>query len=125
MQKLKIGKSECLTFFDSGANTHLIEKSLATNENLQRLSECHAELGVMRGGTLTAEFGSFRFNLGSGQDGVYHKIRAVGMDSVTSELAEYDLNKIGKDLISSSAELEKDFILPKTVGDLGSMFFWE
>ena len=108
MQRLRIGKSECLTFFDSGANNHLIEKSLATNENLQRLSECHAELGVIGGGTLTAELGSFRFNLGSGQDGVYHEIRAVGMDSVTSEFAEYDLDEIGKDFISSSTEQEKD-----------------
>ena len=47
MQRPRFGKSECLTFFDSGANTHLIEKSLATNENLQRLSECQAELGVI------------------------------------------------------------------------------
>ena len=29
------------------------------------------------------------------------EIRAVGMDSVTSEFAEYDLNEIGKDFISS------------------------
>ena len=110
MQRLRIGKSECLTFFDSGANTHLIEKSLVTNENLQRLSECQAELGVIGGGTLKAELGSFRFNLGSGQDGVYHEIRAVGMDSVTSEFAEYYLNEIGKDFISST-ELEKDYML--------------
>ena len=34
MQRLRIGKSECLTFFDSGANTHLIEKTLAENDQL-------------------------------------------------------------------------------------------
>ena len=66
------------------------------------------ELGVIRGGTLTAKCGSFRFNLGSGQDGVYHEIRAVGMDSVTSEFTEYDLNEIGNDFISSSTEQEKE-----------------
>ena len=116
MQRWRIGNSECLTFFDSGANTHLIEKSIATNKNLQRLSECHAELGVIGGETVTAESGSVRFNLGSGQEGVYHEIRAVGMDNVTSEFAEYDLNEIRKDFISSSTEQEKDYILPKIVG---------
>ena len=116
MQRLRIGQSECLTFFDSGANTHLVEKSLAIKENLKRFSECQAELGVIGGGKFTAEAGSFRFNLGLGQEGIYHEIRAVGMDNVTSEFAEYALNEIGKDFISSSTEQEKDYILPKTVG---------
>ena len=117
MQRLRIGKSECLSFFVSGANTHLIEKTLAENEKLQKLWECHAELEVIGGGTLTAESGSFRFNLGSGKEGIYHKIRAVGMNNVTSaEFAEYDLNEIGKEFISSSIEQEKDYILPKTMG---------
>ena len=47
MQRLRIGQSECLTFFDSGANTHLVEKSLAINERLQRFLECQAEIRVI------------------------------------------------------------------------------
>ena len=66
----------------------MIEKTLAENEQLQRLSECYAELGVIGHGTLTAESGSFRFNLGSGKEGIYHEIRAVGMNNVTMEIAE-------------------------------------
>ena len=116
MQRLRIGQSECLTVVDSRANTYLVETSLATKESLQRLSECQTELGVIGGGKFTAEAGSFRFNLGLGQEGIYHEIRAVGMDNVTSEFAEYDLNEIGKDFISTSTEQEKDYILPKTVG---------
>ena len=61
MQRLRIGQSECLMFFDSGANTHLVEKTLAVNENLQRFSECETEIGVIGGGTLAMESGSFRF----------------------------------------------------------------
>ena len=88
MQKLRIGKSYCLTFYDSGANTHLIEETVAENEKLQRFSESHADLGVIRGGTLTAEYGNFRFNLGLGKEGIYHEIRAVGMKNVTTEFGE-------------------------------------
>ena len=62
------------------------------------------------------ESGSFRFNLGSGQKGTYHEIRAIGMNEVTPERADYNLDEIGKKLISTSTDTEKDYILPKTVG---------
>ena len=116
MKILRIGQSECLTFFDSGANTHLVEKTLAVNENLQRFSECEAEIGVIGGGTLATESGSFRFNLVSGQKGTYHEIRAIGMYDVTTNFANYNLDEIGKEFISTSTDQEKDYILPKTGG---------
>ena len=60
-------------------------------------SECEAEIEVSSGGTLAVESGSFRFNLGSGQKGTYHEIRAIWMDDVTMEIADYNLDKIGKE----------------------------
>ena len=125
MQRLRIGQSECLMFFDSGVNTHLVEKTLIVNKNLKRFSECEAEIGVIGDRTLATESGSFRFNLGSGQKGTYHEIIYIGMDDVTTELADYDLDEIGKEFISTSTDQEKDYILPKTVG--GSkvhLFLW-
>ena len=38
MQNLRIGKSDCLTFFDSGANSHLIDGQLAEKDKLQLIS---------------------------------------------------------------------------------------
>ena len=70
MQRLRIGNSECLTFSDSRANAHLIDRNLAKNENLQRISETQSALGVFRGGSIISEFGNFRFNLGSEKDAV-------------------------------------------------------
>ena len=35
MQYLRVGDCNCLTFFDSGANAHLIEGQLARHEELQ------------------------------------------------------------------------------------------
>ena len=34
MQKLRIGKSNCLTFFDSGANANLIYRNSLTTEQI-------------------------------------------------------------------------------------------
>ena len=116
MQRLRIGQSECLTFFDSGANAHLVETTLAVNENLQQFSYCKAEIGVVCGGTIANESGSFRFNLCSGQKGTCHEIRAIGMSEVTAEIPNYSLDDIGKEFMSTSTDQEKDYILPKTVG---------
>ena len=74
MQNLRIGKSNCLNFFDSGAKAHLIDGKLAKKENLQRILNNHSALGVIGGGTITTEFGNFRFNLGSEKDGICHEI---------------------------------------------------
>ena len=72
MQNLKIGKSDCLTFFDSGANTHFIDGELKEKEKLQLISSNHTALGVIGGGSVMTEFGNFRFNLGSGEDKIFH-----------------------------------------------------
>ena len=49
MQNLKIGNSNCLTFFDSGANVHLIDGKLAEKEGLQLISSNSTALGVIGG----------------------------------------------------------------------------
>ena len=38
MQNLRIGNGNCLTFFDSGANAHLIDQQLVEKEKLQLIS---------------------------------------------------------------------------------------
>ena len=116
MQDLRIGKYNSLTFFDFGANAHLNDGSLVKRENLQKFSYNKADLGVIGGGVITAESGNFRFNLGSGKDGVYHEIRAIGIKNVTTEFREYRLGELGKEFMSSATGLEKEYILPKTVG---------
>ena len=85
MQNLRIGTSNFLTFFDSGANAYLIDETLAEKEKLHRFSENQVDLGVIGGRTITAESGNFRYNLGSGKDGICHEIRTIGLKNVTSE----------------------------------------
>ena len=117
MQKLRIGNSECLTFFDSGANAHLIDGDLAKKEKLQRMSEKQSALGMIGGGTVTTESWNFRFNLGSGKDRCCHEMRATGIKNVTSDCGEYGLSEICEEFVSSANELEKEYILPRIVGE--------
>ena len=125
MQNLRIGNSDCLTLFDSTANAHLIDGKLAKKEKLQRISENNSALGVIGGGTITTESSNFRFNLGSGKDGICHEIKAIGIKNVTLEFGEYGLKEIGKEFMSSATELEKECVCSKTVGGQRFIYSWE
>ena len=69
MQNLRVGDSNYLSFFDSGANAHLIDGQMARQEDLQLISNKSVALGIIEGGSIRTEYGSFRFNLGPGEDG--------------------------------------------------------
>ena len=88
MQNLRIGKRDCLTFFDSGANTHLVDEQLAQKEKLQLISSNFTALGVIGGGAVMTEYGNFRFNLGPGEDKIYYEITAVEMRNVTASFGK-------------------------------------
>ena len=64
MQNLRVGDSNCLTFCDYGANAHLKDGQLARQEEFQLISSNSVALGVIEGGSIRTEYGSFRFNLG-------------------------------------------------------------
>ena len=50
-------------------------------------------LGVIGGGSVVKEHGNFRFNLGPGEDQIYHEITAVGMRNVTTDLENMSWKK--------------------------------
>ena len=94
MLNLRIGNSYCLTFFDFGANAHLIDGQLAEKKKLRLISSNSTALGVIGGGSVGTEYGNFMFNLGPGEDQIYHEITAVGMRNVTADFGKYELEEI-------------------------------
>ena len=116
MQNLRVGDSNCLTFFDSGANAHLIDGRMARQEELQLIYNKSIALGVIGGGSIKTEYGSFRLNLGPGEEGKYHEITAIGMDSVTAGLGEYDLKEVIIEYKNFATPEELEYCLPETVG---------
>ena len=89
--------SERLVFFDSGANSHLIDGNVAVKEGLQAVSNERTRLGLISGGQVESEYGVFRFNLGPGDKEKYHEITAVGMNEITNEFHKYDLKEINRE----------------------------
>ena len=109
MQYLRVGDTNCLMFFDSGANAHLIDGQLARHEELQLILN-------KGGGLIMTEYGSFQFNLGPREDGKYHEITAVGMENVTAGFRKYNLKEIAQDFRNTASPTEMEYILPATVG---------
>ena len=62
------------------------------------------------------EYGSFRFNLGPGDDRKYDKITAVGMKNVTAGFGKYSLKYIGQEFKATASPTEIEYVLPETVG---------
>ena len=116
MQNLRIGNCNCLTFFNSGVNAHLIAGQLAEKEKLLLISSNFMALGVIGGGSVMTGYGNFRFNLRPGEDKSYHEITAVGMRNVTADFEKYELEEIGQEFRSTANLTEKRYILLKTVG---------
>ena len=113
MQILKIGTENVLTFFDSGANTNLVNGELALDQNLEIITKKPTKLTVVGGGTITTEMGKFRFNLGPTESGEFHEIKCQGINSVTSRFARYDLSEINDEFRSNKVHPYKGEILPQ------------
>ena len=115
MQTIKIGESEVLVFFDGGANIHIIDGSLAEKEGLQRVSSSPTSLTVAGGNKVRSNHGTYRFNLGPGEQGEFHEVVCVGMDDVTAGFGTYDLTEIAEEYRDQAVEAEKDVVLPKRI----------
>ena len=79
-------------FLQLGANNHLIDGQLAENEKLQFIFNNSTALGVIGGGSVVTENGNFTFNLGPGEDQIYHKITAIGIKNATAEFEKYEMD---------------------------------
>ena len=116
MQMIKIGGSDVLVFFNRGANMHIIDGSLAEKEGLQQVSNSSTSLTVVGGDKVNSDHGTFRFNLGPGDNEEFHEIECIGMSDVTAGFGSYDLSEISGEYRDQAEPAEKDIILPERVG---------
>ena len=116
MQTNRIGGSEVLVFFYRGANVHIIDGFLAEKEGLQKVSNTPSTLTVVGGDKLNSDHGTFRFNLGPGDNDEYHEIVCIGMNDVTAGFGSCDLSEISREYREHAEPNEKNEVLPEKVG---------
>ena len=83
---------------------------------MQLISSKSIALGVIGGGSIKTEYGSFWFNLGPGEDGKYHEITAVGMENVRAGFGEYNLKEIAQEFRDAASPTKLEYVIPETVG---------
>ena len=116
MQTIRIGESDVLVFFDRGANVHIIDGLLAEKEGLQQVSNTPTSLTVVGGDRVSSNHGTFRFNLGLGDNEEFHEIVCIGMSDVTTGFGSYDLSEISREFREHAEPDDKDIILLEKVG---------
>ena len=116
MQILQIGNSQLLTFFDTGANSHLISGAIAEEENLEKYSEKPTRITVVGGGSVCSEYGSYKFCLGPDEQEKFHELRCIGMEDLTTDFRKYDLTEIVNEYKGSLKTNDENYALPTYVG---------
>ena len=89
---------------------------LAEKEGLQKVSNTPNSLTVVGGDKVNSNHGTFRFNLGPGDNDEYHEIVFIGMNDVTAGFESYDLSKISREYREHAEPSEKDEVLPEKEG---------
>ena len=106
MQMLRLQDQDCLTFYDRGANQHLIDGEMAECIGAKVVSDKPTALGVVGGGQIWTEYGKYNVMLGPTPMGKYHQITAQGMSKVTEKFPLCKLREV-------NVELRKSGFLPK------------
>jgi hypothetical protein len=115
MQQLRINGEDVLTFFDTGANTHLVEGSLAENAGFTVLDDRCVSIGVVGGSKIWSEYGQYACVLGPDCNGQFHHIECQGLERITSFVPEFNLSKIMPQAASTFPNGNRLFY-PKVVG---------
>ena len=97
MQQLCISGETVLAFYDSGSNAHLIEGELAESAGFPVLDDRCVRIGVVGGGDIWSEYGSYSCYLGPDANRRYHEIECQGLARITSTFPEFDLTPIAKE----------------------------
>lgn len=115
MQLLNMEGTDVLTFFDRGANQHLIEGELAEDLDLKVVTDRPVNIGIVGGGTICTDYGTYAVTLGPTEDGYFHRITAQGIKSITSVFPQYNLEEINTEARSSKL-IKASEVLPEYIG---------
>lgn len=113
MQTIKIKHEEILVFYDSGANSHLIEGELAEELNLDVVSNESIPIEALGNKTVWSNYGSYSITIGADIYGEYHELELQGIDVITSSFPEIDLTEIWDE---ANTALRGCRMLPKKIG---------
>ena len=115
MQTLNINGRLVLTIYDRGANQHLVEGKLAEELGFKSINQNVSAIGVVSGGNIWTDYGSYQTYLGPSPNGKYFEINCQGISTITSSFPKYDLSNVNAEALEYS-DLPPDTKLPPYIG---------
>ena len=119
MQILNLRGQDVLTFYDRGANQHLIDGKLAEDISLKVVTDKSVSIGVVGGSKIWTKYGSYSLVLGPTKDDYYFKVSAQGIEQITTKFPHYNLETLNKEVLETNKALKiwsGKKTLPKYIG---------
>ena len=115
MQFLNIKGKTVLCLYDRGANQHLVEGKIAEEIGMKVTGTEPSAIGVVSGGKIWTEYGTYQMIIGPTPAGKYHEIEAQGMQTITTKVPSYDLTTVNNET-REHANIPGDSPLPEYIG---------
>jgi hypothetical protein len=93
MQTLNIANVDVLCFYDSGANTNLVQARLAFEAEFEHVSTNTVCFKVAGGGEVVSDHGQYAAVLGPDLEGEYHEIECQAVEAITTNFPTFDLRQ--------------------------------
>lgn len=116
MQILNLKGTDVLTFYDRGANHHLVNGKLAEALGLKVESDRPVTIGTVGQGKHWTQYGKYSVVLGPTEDNHWFQFSAQGMDHITQEFPQYNLESVNKEVRKLNVLPDKKLVLPKYIG---------
>ena len=117
MQLLCLKGKPVLTLYDRGANQHLINGPLAEELQIKVNNPEANAIGVVSGGKIWTDYGTYQMYLGPTAEGKYYEIIAQGIKDVTGNIPRYSLEDINKEALTYSHLVPGTSMPPYAGGD--------
>jgi hypothetical protein len=113
MQQLNIAGQRVLAFYDSGANSNIIEYDLARDAGFHQIGFQTVSFYVAGGGSVRSSYGQFSAILGPDVNGNIHDIECQAVDQIIGTLPTFRLDDI---ITEARATIGSHHVFPLEIG---------
>jgi hypothetical protein len=113
MQHLKIAGRRVLAFYDSGANSNLVEYDLARDAGFHQIGLQTVSFNVAGGGSVRSSCGQFLAILGPDVNGNIHDVECQALGQITSMFPTFRLDDI---ITEARATIRARHVFPQEIG---------
>jgi hypothetical protein len=113
MQQLNIAGRLVLAFYDSGANSNIVEYDLARDAGFHQIGSQTVSFNVAGEGSVRSSYGQFSAILGPDVNGNIHDIECQAVDQITGTFPTFRLDDV---ITEAKATIGSHHVFPKEIG---------